>query len=217
MCVCVRARVCVWASNSPNGAFCLARTWLEHSCSAVDDDGAYLIDRNPRYFEPLLGFLRDGTIILDSGVSARGASVGFGCFCGVPPFFLVCVCHGGVWASVLLLPVTVTDACCHVQQLGACAYVCPGVLAEAHFFGLWSAIEILEPMAHREVSGRFESFTNKSDAPTLSFRVCVLLCVCVCVRVCTLQPPLSICLPPSPPDFVHEWLPGASAAAGSTL
>lgn len=56
-----------------------------------------MIDRNPKYFEPLLCYLRDGIICVDKGISYRG------------------------------------------------------VLAEAHFFGLWGAIEILEPLANEEM------------------------------------------------------------------
>ena len=40
--------------------------------SAVDASGAYLFDRSPRYFAPLLDFLRHGTVVLDDGVDPRG-------------------------------------------------------------------------------------------------------------------------------------------------
>ncbi|XP_072025798.1 BTB/POZ domain-containing protein KCTD9-like [Amphiura filiformis] len=40
--------------------------------SAVDHTGAYLIDRSPRYFEPILNYLRHGELILDDGVSPSG-------------------------------------------------------------------------------------------------------------------------------------------------
>eukprot|EP00055_Hartaetosiga_balthica_P015333 m.89813 g.89813 ORF g.89813 m.89813 type:complete len:826 (+) comp8839_c5_seq1:219-2696(+) len=64
--------------------------------SSTDEQGAFLFDRSPKYFEPLLSYLRDGTIILDNNISPRG------------------------------------------------------VLAEAHFFGLWGAIDILQPLAEKE-------------------------------------------------------------------
>ena len=40
--------------------------------SARDEQGAYLIDRSPTYFEPILNYLRCGDLVLDAGVSPRG-------------------------------------------------------------------------------------------------------------------------------------------------
>lgn len=40
--------------------------------SAVDSSGAYLIDRSPTYFEPVLNYLRTGRLVLDAGVNAEG-------------------------------------------------------------------------------------------------------------------------------------------------
>lgn len=42
--------------------------WL----SATDSTGAYLIDRSPDYFEPLLNFLRHGKLILNEGINPQG-------------------------------------------------------------------------------------------------------------------------------------------------
>ena len=40
--------------------------------SATDASGAYLIDRSPDYFEPLLNFLRHGKLILNEGINPQG-------------------------------------------------------------------------------------------------------------------------------------------------
>ncbi|CAE1276726.1 KCTD9 [Acanthosepion pharaonis] len=40
--------------------------------SSVDANGAYLIDRSPTYFEPILNYLRHGQLILDKGVNPEG-------------------------------------------------------------------------------------------------------------------------------------------------
>ncbi|XP_004922072.1 BTB/POZ domain-containing protein KCTD9 isoform X2 [Bombyx mandarina] len=40
--------------------------------SATDSRGAYLIDRSPEYFEPILNYLRHGEVIIDKYVNPRG-------------------------------------------------------------------------------------------------------------------------------------------------
>lgn len=40
--------------------------------SARDSLGAYLVDRSPSHFEPLLNFLRHGQLVLDGGISPQG-------------------------------------------------------------------------------------------------------------------------------------------------
>lgn len=40
--------------------------------STTDSVGAYLIDRSPEYFEPILNYLRHGDVILDKHVNPRG-------------------------------------------------------------------------------------------------------------------------------------------------
>uniref|UniRef100_A0A8C4Z9N5 BTB/POZ domain-containing protein KCTD9 n=1 Tax=Gadus morhua TaxID=8049 RepID=A0A8C4Z9N5_GADMO len=37
-----------------------------------DEHGAYLIDRSPEYFEPILNYLRHGQLIINEGVNIRG-------------------------------------------------------------------------------------------------------------------------------------------------
>lgn len=46
-----------------------------HTCivpSLLDDQGAYMIDRSPEYFEPLIGYLRHGNLIIDKHLNPMG-------------------------------------------------------------------------------------------------------------------------------------------------
>lgn len=40
--------------------------------SNQDDEGAYMIDRSPHYFEPIINYLRHGQLILDDNISLQG-------------------------------------------------------------------------------------------------------------------------------------------------
>ena len=42
------------------------------SPSQRDGNGAYLIDRSPKYFSPILNYIRTGELTLDDGVSPEG-------------------------------------------------------------------------------------------------------------------------------------------------
>ncbi|KAH8347235.1 BTB/POZ domain-containing protein KCTD9 [Drosophila kikkawai] len=53
----------------------LARMFLQDGNmvpSERDEQGAYLIDRSPRYFEPIINYLRHGQFVCDSNVSILG-------------------------------------------------------------------------------------------------------------------------------------------------
>lgn len=40
--------------------------------SVTDANGAFMIDRSPEYFEPILNYLRHGVVVLDTQVNPRG-------------------------------------------------------------------------------------------------------------------------------------------------
>lgn len=51
---------------------------MAYLCSAdvwgnkQDERGAYLIDRSPEYFEPILNYLRHGQLIINEGINLLG-------------------------------------------------------------------------------------------------------------------------------------------------
>lgn len=74
-------------TNEPNSM--LARMFSQNTCSQRDPyqagkttislrpsprdaNGAYLIDRSPKYFEPILNYLRHGKLIVDHNVNVQG-------------------------------------------------------------------------------------------------------------------------------------------------
>lgn len=58
-----------WAGRSLHTSHCL---W---SSRPQDETGAYLIDRDPTYFGPILNFLRHGKLVLDKDMAEEGELV----------------------------------------------------------------------------------------------------------------------------------------------
>ena len=94
----------------------------------MDESGALLLDRSWRHFEPLLGLMRDGHLLIDPGVSYRGTHATLRLHPSARPF-----------------PLPRASRLRH-----GCAQLSAGVLAEAHFFGIWEAIDLLEAKAKEE-------------------------------------------------------------------
>lgn len=59
--------------NKESGSM-LARMFSQENLTPgdVDENGAYLLDRSPKYFEPLLNYLRYGQLVYDPNVSVDG-------------------------------------------------------------------------------------------------------------------------------------------------
>lgn len=58
--------------NEPNSMLAKMFSPAESWTSITDHSGAFLIDRSPVYFEPILNYLRHGQLILDNGVNPGG-------------------------------------------------------------------------------------------------------------------------------------------------
>lgn len=83
-----------------------------------DSQGAYLIDRSPDYFEPILNYLRHGQLIINEGINPLGIKDIF----------------SNKYTSPRL----------HCFQM--CVISIAGVLEEARFFGIEQLAEQLEAL-----------------------------------------------------------------------
>ena len=66
--------MCVVLVSQFNLPIIAAEDTLWHS--ATDSTGAYLFDRSPDFFDPILNFLRHGKLILNTGINPEGVMCG---------------------------------------------------------------------------------------------------------------------------------------------
>lgn len=62
--------------------------------SITDEEGAFLIDRSPEYFEPILNYLRHGVVVLDTQINPRGVleeAVFYGSYQIIPSDITLCL------------------------------------------------------------------------------------------------------------------------------
>lgn len=60
-------------TNCPNSDnYCFTNQPIGLRPSPRDSNGAYLIDRSPKYFEPILNYLRHGKLIIDHNINVQG-------------------------------------------------------------------------------------------------------------------------------------------------
>lgn len=90
-----------------------------------DEHGAYLIDRSPEYFEPILNYLRHGQLIINEGINIRGEESTIG-------------------TSARITVKKITKWNVKNTDWYRCPDCLPGVLEEARFFGIEQLAEQLE-------------------------------------------------------------------------
>jgi len=59
-------------NKEPNSMLALMFSQGGMNPSDLDDEGAYLVDRSPHYFEPIINYLRHGQLIYDSHLNIEG-------------------------------------------------------------------------------------------------------------------------------------------------
>lgn len=100
-------------------------------CTPQDETGAYLIDRDPTYFGPVLNYLRHGKLVLNKDLAEEGnVSVLKGCVLTVSPHTLSrCGCLDKTSPTIKGF-----DSWFNIA----------GVLEEAEFYNITSLIKLIK-------------------------------------------------------------------------
>ncbi|CAN8028639.1 unnamed protein product [Ixodes persulcatus] len=149
--------------------------------SARDSRGAYLVDRSPRHFEPLLNYLRHGQLVLDGGLSPQGVleeAKFFGIESLVPVLEQIIQGERGPRDYSPLTRRDVVDALTTTSHLSELRFQDSNSTKNfvSYIFARMYEYEILLPISSKAVDySQFDSCTMKKKKNYKNVRGCILV------------------------------------------